>query len=50
MIYTDLHKVYVKLSSLDESWDGLICSIEVMAETDLSLDFVTGKLLQEWER
>ena len=41
--------MYLATLSLDESWDGLICAMEAMAETDLTLEFVTGKLLQAWE-
>ncbi|XP_062991197.1 proton channel OTOP1 [Elgaria multicarinata webbii] len=50
MIFTECHKVYVVLSSLDDSWDSLVMSLEAMRESELTLRFLTGRLLEEEQK
>jgi hypothetical protein len=38
------------LSSLPASYDGLITALESRPETDLTLDYVKNKLIDEWKR
>ncbi|KAJ7335088.1 hypothetical protein JRQ81_013029 [Phrynocephalus forsythii] len=47
MEFTVIHKVYVILSSLSEMYDVLVTSLESMPERDLTLEYLTGRLLEE---
>lgn len=47
---TDHWLVSIILSSLPESYNALIMSLESRPEDELSLDFVRGRLLDEWRR
>ncbi len=38
------------LASLPESYDNLITSLETSKEDDLDLEYVKGKLIDEWQR
>lgn len=40
--------VAIILSSLSDSYDGLITALESRPEEDLTLEFIQGKLLDEW--
>lgn len=42
--------VAIVLSSLNESYDGLITVLESRPESELKLEFVKGKLLDEWRK
>ncbi|KAG8124753.1 hypothetical protein E2320_020000 [Naja naja] len=48
--FTEAHKVYVVLSSLDTSWDILVTSLESMQERDLTMVCLTGQLLEEEQK
>ncbi|KAG8132953.1 hypothetical protein E2320_010773 [Naja naja] len=50
MAFTEAHKVYVVLSSLDTSWDILVTSLESMQERDLTMMYLTGRLLEEEQK
>uniref|UniRef100_A0ACB8F4A6 Uncharacterized protein n=1 Tax=Sphaerodactylus townsendi TaxID=933632 RepID=A0ACB8F4A6_9SAUR len=43
--YDDSHKAYLLISSLDESWESLVNSLQTVADAALTLDYVTSKLL-----
>ncbi|KAG8139167.1 hypothetical protein E2320_001935 [Naja naja] len=47
MTFTEAHKVYVVLSSLDSSWDILVTTLESMQKQDLTMVYLTGRLLEE---
>ena len=38
------------LSSLDESWDNLVISLENIAEENLHVAFISGRLVEEEQR
>lgn len=42
--------VAIMLSSLPESYGPLVTALEGRPEEDLTLDYVKGKLLDEWKR
>lgn len=46
----DYWLVAIILSSLHESYDGLITALESRPEDDLNLQFGTGKVLDEWRK
>lgn len=46
----DYWLVAIILSSLNDSYDGLITALESRPEADLTLDYVKGKLMDEWRR
>ncbi|XP_061483485.1 lysine-specific demethylase 6A isoform X2 [Rhineura floridana] len=50
VMYTEIQKIYIILATLNSSWDNLISFLEALPEMDLSLPYVTGKLMQQWER
>ncbi|KAG8148087.1 hypothetical protein E2320_000087 [Naja naja] len=50
MTFTEAHKVYVVLSSLDSSWDVLVTSLESMQERDLTMAYLIGRLLEEEQK
>ena len=47
MDFTETHKVYIILSSLPESYDNLVTSLETMSERELNLQYITARLLEE---
>lgn len=42
--------VAIILSSLSDSYDGLITALESRPEAELTLEFIQGKLLDEWRK
>ena len=50
MQFRENHKVYVILSSLPEDYDVLVTSLESMPERDLTLEYLTGRMLEEEEK
>ncbi|KAG8147107.1 hypothetical protein E2320_022555, partial [Naja naja] len=50
MTFTESHKMYMVLSSLDSSWDVLVTSLESMQEQDLTMAYLTGRLLEEEQK
>ncbi|CAI5799311.1 Retrovirus-related Pol polyprotein from transposon TNT 1-94 [Podarcis lilfordi] len=48
--FPEEEKVCIILSSLPDCWDNLVLTLEAMCEEDLTLDYVTGRLLEEWQR
>ena len=48
--FTEQHKVFVILSSLPSQFDVLIMSLESLPDAQLSLEYVTSRLLQEQQR
>ena len=50
MEFTENHKVYVILSSLPEDYNVLVTSLESMSERDLTLEYLTGRLLEEEDK
>ncbi|KAJ7341132.1 hypothetical protein JRQ81_004898, partial [Phrynocephalus forsythii] len=49
MTFTEAHKCFTILSSLDSSWETLV-SLENMQEQDLTINFLSGRLLEEVQR
>ena len=47
MDFTESHKAYIILSSLPESYDVLVTSLESMPDRDLTLQYLTSRLLEE---
>ncbi|KAG8139334.1 hypothetical protein E2320_002106, partial [Naja naja] len=43
----ETRKVYIVLCSLENSWDVLVTGIESMQERDLTMAYLTGRLLEE---
>ena len=50
MDFTENYKVYLILSSLPEDYDVLVTSLESLSERDLTLEYLTGRMLEEEER
>lgn len=46
----DYWLVAIMLSSLHDSYDGLITALESRPEADLTIEYVKGKLLDEWRK
>lgn len=46
----ELHKVSVVLSSLDESYDRLVMTLEALPESQLTLAYLTGRLVEEEQK
>uniref|UniRef100_A0A2D4H6Y3 DUF4219 domain-containing protein n=1 Tax=Micrurus lemniscatus lemniscatus TaxID=129467 RepID=A0A2D4H6Y3_MICLE len=50
LIFSEIHQVYIILSSLDETYDDYVSSLEVLTRDELTLTSVTGRLLEESRR
>ncbi|CAI5783709.1 Hypothetical predicted protein [Podarcis lilfordi] len=48
--FSEQRKVSIVLSSLPESWDNLVMTLEAIPESQLTMHFLTGRLLDEEER
>ena len=50
MEFDQSHQCFMILSSLDDSWDNLVISLENMPEKDLTVQYLSGKLVEEDQR
>ncbi|XP_061476549.1 putative zinc finger protein 66 isoform X1 [Rhineura floridana] len=50
MQHTQEQMAYITLSTLNDSWDGIISALESLPDAELSVNYITNKLLQEAER
>lgn len=48
--FIELHRVFLILSSLDESYNALVSSLELLPEAHMSMEYLCSRLLEEAEK
>ena len=48
--FTEIQEAFIILSSLDESYDQLVTSLEILPQSELTVLNITSKLLEEEQK